>query len=97
MQHLLPKLTDFYDNCLCPAIVSPTYLMGLKMHDLIECLYNIIVCHNEMFVLQEYRWSIIGLVHDWYSVYMISRFRLPQRNCRPQDLRSLEQSSFYSP
>ena len=34
MQHLLPKLTDFYDNCLCPAIVSPTYLMGLKTHDL---------------------------------------------------------------
>ena len=30
---LLPKLTAFYDNCLCPAIVSPVHLLGMKMHD----------------------------------------------------------------
>lgn len=34
MLQLLPKLTDFYDNCLCPAIVSPVYLLGMKVHDL---------------------------------------------------------------
>ena len=31
---LLPKLTNFYDNCLCPSIVSPIYLLGMKVHDL---------------------------------------------------------------
>lgn len=31
---LLPKLTNFYDNCLCPSIVSPVHLLGLKVHDL---------------------------------------------------------------
>ena len=34
---LLPKLTAFYDNCLCPAIVSPVHLLGMKMHDLRVC------------------------------------------------------------
>ena len=33
-KQLLPKLTDFYDNCLCPSIVSPVYLLGTKVHDL---------------------------------------------------------------
>ena len=31
---LLPKLIDFYDNCLCPSIVSPVHLLGMKVHDL---------------------------------------------------------------
>ena len=31
---LLPKLTSFYDNCLCPSIVSPIHLVGMKAHDL---------------------------------------------------------------
>ena len=31
---LLPKLTQFYDYCLCPAIISPVHLLGKKMHDL---------------------------------------------------------------
>ena len=31
---MLPKLADFYNNCLCPAIVSPIHLVGMKMHDL---------------------------------------------------------------
>lgn len=31
---MLPRLVEFYDNCLCPAIVSPIYLVGMKMHDL---------------------------------------------------------------
>ena len=31
---LLPKLSDFYDNCFCPAIVSPVHLLGMKVHDL---------------------------------------------------------------
>ena len=31
---LLPKLINFYDNCLCPSIVSPVHLMGMKVHDL---------------------------------------------------------------
>ncbi len=29
----LPKLTSFYDNCLCPSIVSPVHLLGMKFHD----------------------------------------------------------------
>lgn len=31
---LLPKLISFYDNCLCPSIVSPVHLLGMKAHDL---------------------------------------------------------------
>lgn len=31
---LLPKLIEFYDNCYCPAIVSPVHLLGMKLHDL---------------------------------------------------------------
>ena len=31
---LLPKLVDFYDNCVCPSIVSPVHLLGRKVHDL---------------------------------------------------------------
>ena len=31
---LLPKLIAFYDHCLCPAIVSPVHLLGMRMHDL---------------------------------------------------------------
>ena len=33
-EQLLPKLTHFYDNCLCPAIVSPIHLLGMRVHDL---------------------------------------------------------------
>ena len=31
---LLPKLTAFYDGSLCPSIVSPVHLIGMKVHDL---------------------------------------------------------------
>ena len=30
---LLPKLITFYDKCLCPSIVSPIHLVGMKVHD----------------------------------------------------------------
>ena len=30
---LLPKLINFYDNCLCSSIVSPVHLLGRKVHD----------------------------------------------------------------
>ena len=33
-RELLPKLTDFYDNCFAPAIVSPVHVLGMKLHDL---------------------------------------------------------------
>ena len=29
-----PKLIDFYDNCLCPSIVAPIHLLGMKVYDL---------------------------------------------------------------
>ena len=31
---LLPKLTDFYDNCLAPEIVSPVHVIGMPVRDL---------------------------------------------------------------
>ena len=31
---LLPKLTNFYDNCLGPEIVSPIHVLGLPMRNL---------------------------------------------------------------
>lgn len=31
---LLPKLVDFYDNCLAPEIVSPMHTLGLPLRDL---------------------------------------------------------------
>ena len=31
---LLSKLTAFYDGCLCPSIVAPIHLIGMKVHDL---------------------------------------------------------------
>ena len=31
---LLPRLTDFYDNCLCPEIVSPINVTGMPVRDL---------------------------------------------------------------
>ena len=31
---LLPKLIDFYDNCLAPEIVSPVHVLGLPVRDL---------------------------------------------------------------
>lgn len=34
VNELLPKLTDFYDNCFAPAIVSPVHILGMKLHDL---------------------------------------------------------------
>ena len=34
VDELLPELIQFYDCCLCPAIVSPIHLLGMKMHDL---------------------------------------------------------------
>ena len=33
-KELLPKLTSFYDGCVCPSIVSPVHLLGMKVHDL---------------------------------------------------------------
>ena len=34
LHKLLPKLTDFYDNCFCPAIVSPVHILGMQLQDL---------------------------------------------------------------
>lgn len=31
---LLPKLTEFYDNCLAPEIVSPIHAVGLPIRNL---------------------------------------------------------------
>ena len=31
---LLPKLTQFYDNCLGPEIVSPIHALRLPVHNL---------------------------------------------------------------
>ena len=31
---LLPKLSAFYDNCVCPEIVSPVHALGLPVRDL---------------------------------------------------------------
>ena len=31
---LLPKLADFYNNCLAPEIVSPMHALGLPLRDL---------------------------------------------------------------
>lgn len=33
-KQLLPKLVDFYDNCLGPEIVSPVRVLGLSVHNL---------------------------------------------------------------
>lgn len=33
---LLPKLTDFYDNCVGPEIVSPVHVLGLLVRNLKE-------------------------------------------------------------
>lgn len=33
-KQLLPKLTEFYDKCLAPEIVSPIHVLGLKIRDL---------------------------------------------------------------
>ena len=30
---LLPKLVDFFDNCLPPEIVSPIHALGMQVHD----------------------------------------------------------------
>ena len=30
---LIPKLTDFFDNCLAPEIVSPVHFLGLRVRD----------------------------------------------------------------
>ena len=30
---LLPKLTDFYDNCLAPEIVSPVHVLGIPVRN----------------------------------------------------------------
>ena len=35
---LLPKLIDFYDNCLAPEIVSPVYVLGIPVRDLRKML-----------------------------------------------------------
>ena len=32
--NVLTKLTEFYDNCLAPEIVSPLHSLGLPMRDL---------------------------------------------------------------
>ena len=31
---LLPKLINFYDNCVAPEIVSPVHALGIQMRDL---------------------------------------------------------------
>ena len=44
---ILHKLTDFYNNCFAPAIVSPVHILGMKLHDL-RMKYNTILkctCH----------------------------------------------------
>ncbi len=33
-KHLLPKLIEFYDNCLGPEIVSPVHVLGLRICNL---------------------------------------------------------------
>ena len=33
-KELLPKLIDFYDNCLAPEIVSPVHVLGIPVRDL---------------------------------------------------------------
>ena len=33
-KELLPKLIDFYDNCLAPEILSPVHVLGLPVGDL---------------------------------------------------------------
>ena len=35
---LLPKLIDFYDNCLAPEIVSPVHVLGIPVRDLRKML-----------------------------------------------------------
>ena len=30
---LLPALTEFYENCVAPEIVSPVHLVGMQMRD----------------------------------------------------------------
>ena len=30
---VLPKLVTFYDKCMCPSIVSPVHILGMKVHD----------------------------------------------------------------
>ena len=31
---LLPKLVDFFDNCVAPEIVSPIHVLGMQVRDL---------------------------------------------------------------
>ena len=31
---LLPKLIDFYENCIAPEIVSPIHVLGMPVRDL---------------------------------------------------------------
>ena len=31
---LVPALTEFYENCVAPEIVSPVHLVGMHMRDL---------------------------------------------------------------
>ena len=31
---MLPKLIDFFDNCLAPEIVSPVHVLGMPVRDL---------------------------------------------------------------
>ena len=33
-KHLLPKLIDFYDNCIAPEIVSPVHCLGIPVRNL---------------------------------------------------------------
>ena len=33
-QDLLPKLTEFYDNCLAPEIVCPVHVLGIPVRNL---------------------------------------------------------------
>ena len=31
---LVPKLVEFYDNCMAPEIVSPVHMLGMPLRDL---------------------------------------------------------------
>ncbi len=33
-KELVPKLTDFFDNCLAPKVASPAYVLGLHVRGL---------------------------------------------------------------
>ena len=54
---LLPKLTELYDNCLGPKIVSPIHVLGLPVCNLI----NIYIETNAMIHMHNYIMTCIDL------------------------------------